>query len=115
MQRQVTTRFKKNALAKFNPRKTKIKLGGIKAAIQQAAKLGDPAFFHEAVDAYVAEQAEFVAWWKAHVTPAQGTGLNPVVAKRATTGIPAADATTQTGITKWQVSRWGSAIDEDRE
>lgn len=105
--KQVVTRFKHGDLTKFEPSKTKIKIGGIKAAIAHAAKLQDPAFFEDAVRAYVDEQQRFVRWWDSHVSPGEHEGRPPKepVAIR-TQVLRAADAEEQTGISKWQVSRW---------
>jgi hypothetical protein len=58
----------------------------------------------------IADQKDFVAWWDDNVTPGQSPGTNQwSVADRQPT-ISADDATKLTGIQKWQVSRWRTAL-----
>lgn len=102
------------ALERFDPRKTRIRVAGLKAAIAQAAKLQDREVFRAAVETYVSEVTAFCAWWKASVTP-NDEATRYGGCKRATPVISAADATAATGISKWQVSRWSKSLaDRDR-
>lgn len=108
------------ALERFDPRKTRIRVAGLKAAIAQAAKLQDREIFRAAVETYVSEVAAFCAWWNENVTGERDAKLElsskrggKVVAKTATT-IPVGDAEAQTGISKYQVSRWRDKL-TDRE
>jgi N6-adenosine-specific RNA methylase IME4 len=111
----VVPRFKQKALIKYEPKKAKVKLGGIKAAIAQAAKLQDAAFFEDAVAAYVREQEQFVAWWDANVEEVGGDrqSKKALLQARNNGRVSAQDAETQTGISKWQVSRWRSWLEDD--
>jgi N6-adenosine-specific RNA methylase IME4 len=106
----VVPRFKTGkgkALTKFHPKATRVKLGGIKAMIVHARRLEDWRPFEKAVRAYAAEQAAFVAWWDAHVSPGHGQGKGQ---PKAT--FSAADVEAQTGISKQQVSRWRACVSD---
>ena len=75
-----------------------------------AAKIRDWQTLLFAVEDMIADQHDFVAWWDANVTLGQSPGTNQwSVADRQPT-ISAEDVTALTGIQKWQVSRWRTAL-----
>ena len=54
----------------------------------------------------------FTAWWGTNVTPGKDAGLKHRSPRTGTT-IPAADATGQTGISKQQVNRWNTRLEDE--
>jgi hypothetical protein len=64
------------------------------------------ALLSDTIEALIAEQAAFVAWWSANVTPGQNPGRAGNKSRAKSGAIPMTDAEAQTGITKQQVSRW---------
>ncbi len=84
-----------------NPQQFRASQAKLDAITDYAARMQDWPILEEAIDAKIEDQAEFVGWWDEKVRAA---GNRPIVADRAT--IDVAAASTQTGVTKEQVSRW---------
>jgi hypothetical protein len=80
-----------------------------KAVIALAAKIRDWQTLLFAVEDMIADQRDFVTWWDEHVRDAGNPAL--IVADRQQ--LTADDATKLTGIQKWQVSRWRTALQNE--
>jgi phage N-6-adenine-methyltransferase len=93
-------------LVRFRPQQTRLKLGALREGVKLAAKIKDWDALEGAVDAIIAEQRAFVAWWSANVAPGREDRRNPVVARQRQQVLTVADAVAQTGVTKQQVSKW---------
>jgi hypothetical protein len=67
--------------------------------------------------ASIAEQHAFVAWWAANVTPGKIENLakSPKRKEVAAAQLPisVAEATRETGVSKFQVSRWGKRLADE--
>ncbi len=92
------------------PRKTGTVISKADALIDLAKRVKDWPLLETAVDHKLAEQEEFVRWWKANLTVRHG---NPDNADRRSL-ISAADAEAETGISQQQVSKWHKRL-ADRE
>ena len=79
----------------------------LEAAIDAAARMRDWQALCDAVDWLIAEQREFVAWWKARVRAAQRPKK---LSQDADSFWTVAQAERQTKILKHQVSRWKTGL-----
>jgi phage N-6-adenine-methyltransferase len=109
---RIEKRKAEGKLVKFDPKKTRLKLGALKEGVKLAAKIKDWEALEAAVDGVIEEQQAFTAWWNANVTPGRGTRTD-LVAARQQGSITVADATAQTGVTKSQVSKWGKRLKDE--
>jgi phage N-6-adenine-methyltransferase len=91
-------------VAVFDPSRVRAGQAKLDALITYAMKVKDERLLAEAVDAKIAEQAEFVAWWDVSVRrPGQGNNSDHELFSRD-------DAEARTGILQPQVSRWRKLI-----
>lgn len=88
----------------FDPLATKSVIAKADAVADYAAKMHDWPLLEEAISKKLDEQADFVQWWRANVTPNRGarTDINAVL------GLGRAAAEQATGITQQQVSKWAT-------
>jgi hypothetical protein len=57
----------------------------------------------------IADQRDFVAWWRDNVAPGQSPGSNQWSNAGRHGTISMAEAEQLTGVQQWQVSRWRTA------
>lgn len=100
-------------ITQFDPTKTRRNNAILGYTINEAKKLKDWPVLVEAVHLKIEEQAQFIEWWRATVTPSHGAGRGNK--KNADPhSFSMADAEAQTGIRQDQVSRWAASL-KDRE
>ena len=90
--------------AKFNPKRTRAKMGALDEAADHARKIKDREALDAAIDMIIDEARWFVAWWGSKVTTARSETLKkgPVLALPQERGRSAA-ATKATGISETRV------------
>jgi hypothetical protein len=77
------------------------------AVIDFAAKVRDWPLLDEAVDAKIADQVEFVRWWRENVSVRHGLNRHNLEnAERGSLSYSVEEAERATEITQQQVSRW---------
>jgi phage N-6-adenine-methyltransferase len=106
---------KSKAVAEFNPTQTRMKLGALKGAVGHARKIKDWEALDRAIDEVIAEQRKFIAFWNGNVTPGGkgGDRKSKNHGPNSATVISAAAATKQTGISKQQVNRWLTRLEDE--
>jgi hypothetical protein len=98
-------------ITEFDPAKTHAKLAGLDGNIVTLRRLRDWPSLKAAVDAKIAEQAAFVAWWDTGPGQRQHENQHTLLVNAAAGGpLPVAEAETQTGISQQTVSRWRTAL-----
>lgn len=90
----------------FDPSKAKQRDAEADAVIAFAKTVKKWPLLAKAVDQKIEDQIEFVAWWRATVTPAQSPGRGGRKSSADRRTIPMRDAEALSGIQNQQVSRW---------
>jgi len=91
----------------FDPARAKEQDANADAVILKAKKVKDWPKLEWAVDQKIEDQREFVAWWRATVTPGTGGDRRSKNQRpRSALLIPQAEAESLSGIRHQQVSRW---------
>jgi N6-adenosine-specific RNA methylase IME4 len=95
------------ALTNFEPHKARMVIASIEGAIKQAKLIRDWAMGNEAIEALIAWQMAFVAWWDA-TTPERGhIGRGRKIdSAEARDLLTEAEKEHRTGISRRQVQRW---------
>jgi ParB family chromosome partitioning protein len=100
---------------RFDPAHARQRDAEADAVIAYARRVKDWPLLEQAVDQKIEDQREFVAWWRATVTPGTGGDRRSANQKpRSALLIPQAEAEVTTGIRHQQVTRWHQRL-QDRE
>jgi phage N-6-adenine-methyltransferase len=90
------------ALTQFEPERHRLNVAALNYGIEEAKRLKDWPALEAAIDAKIAEQHQFVAWWKVSV-PDKG-GRPAQTSPRTRTSLSASEAEDITGMSKQRVS-----------
>ena len=97
----------------FDPASAKQRDAEADAVIAYAKKVKDWPLLAKAVDQKIEDQIEFVAWWRATVTPGTGGDRRSKNQRpRSALLIPQTEAEVATGIRHQQVSRWHQRLQD---
>jgi phage N-6-adenine-methyltransferase len=106
----VTKYIESGAIVQFDPGATRTAQAKLDALIDYAGKMKDWPLLEQAVDAKMAEQAEFVRWWDENVRRKGGERwIDP--AERGNQGMALDEAQKRTLISNQQVSRWRKSLE----
>jgi hypothetical protein len=83
-----------------------------KAVIELAAKVRDWQTLLFAVEDMIADQRDFVAWWRTNVT-GNRHNINPSLEIAGRQFLSVTEAEELTGVKVWQVSRWRTALQNE--
>jgi phage N-6-adenine-methyltransferase len=105
-------------IEQFDPSRHRLKVAALDYTIKEARQIRRWDALYEAVDAKIAEQVKFVAWWTANVRRAGGDQKSEARKSLLPVGnndrLTAEQAEDETGMSPPQVSRLGTAL-EDQE
>jgi hypothetical protein len=107
---ELATAFRDTGLVQFDPSKVAGNQSLASAGIEHAKRIEDWEMLEEAVAFMIAEQREFVRWWKATVRDAHRP--KETVAELGQL-ISCEHAQESTGIKKQQVSRWRNSLKDE--
>jgi hypothetical protein len=102
-------------ITQYDPTQTAPRVAFIDAGRKYAQRIRNWDEMDAAIDALIAEQRKFVAWWTATVTTRQsaGRGVNELSIADQQSTISVEVATRETHITAAQVCRWRKALDDE--
>jgi phage N-6-adenine-methyltransferase len=103
------------SLTQFSPREAMRTIAQADAVIDYAKRLKDIPLLERAIDEKIDQQREFVAWWRANVTPRHRPGRGGVELNADQRLVSKADAQSRTGITQQQVSKWAKRLAKESE
>jgi phage N-6-adenine-methyltransferase len=106
---------RRRGVVPFDPSKAKQRDAQADVVIAYAKKVKDWPLLAKAVDQKIEDQIEFVAWWRATVTPGTGGDRRSKNQRpRSALLIPQTEAEVATGIRHQQVSRWHQRLQDVR-
>ena len=95
-------------VANFDPKQTRNEDAKADSLIEFSRRVHDWPLLETAVDHKMAEQEEFVRWWRENVTKNKGGDRRSDQKRRA--AFLVVDAESETGITQQQVSKWAKRL-----
>jgi hypothetical protein len=99
----------KSSLVQFDPNRHRLKVAALDFTIEEARRIKDWPALEEAVDAKIAQQVGFVAWWKANVT---GQGTRTDLSRDRGKSLPMRKAEKETGMANQRVSDLAVSLGE---